>query len=73
MKGISGKVQHINLGFVRRTNIVWIRRPGGRRIHRGAVRKVVEVVEVRPVVSGTVPGRANVLMALVISEKASLK
>lgn len=55
-----------------RTDIVWIRRPGGRRIHRGAVRKVVEVVDVRPVVSGTVPGRANVLMVEVISEKAGL-
>lgn len=53
--------------------MVWIRRPGGRRIRRGAVRKVVEVVDVRPAVSGTVPRRAEVLMAVVISEKASLE
>lgn len=65
-------MQHINLGIVRRSNIVWIRRPGSRRIHGGAVRKVVEVVDVRPVVSGTVPGCVNVLMVVVISEKASL-
>lgn len=60
---------------MKETSVVWIRRPGGRRIHGGAVREVLDLVEMRPLVSRTVPGHINMMKVVMVmmSEKMGLK
>lgn len=41
-------------------------RPGGRRLQTGAVRKVLDVVEMRPVVSRTLPGHINMMKVVMV-------
>lgn len=60
---------------MKETSVVWIRRPGGRRIYGGAVREVLDLVEMRPLVSRTVPGNINMIKVVMVmmSEKMGLK
>lgn len=63
----------INLDFMK-ASIVWMR-PGGRGIQAGAVRKVLDVVEVRSPVRRTVPGHINTMKVVMVmkSMKMGLK
>lgn len=60
------QVYCINLRFMKGNCIPWISRPGGRRIQGGAVRKVLDLGDMRPLVSRTVPGHINMMMKVVM-------
>lgn len=51
-------------------SIVWMR-PGGRGIQAGAVRKVLDVVEVRSLVR-TVPGHINTMKVVMVMKSMKM-